>query len=701
MAKRGDARKAAGAAAAAMLTFRKYLENRGKTLSSTPEFLQYYALPYVPNPTEHPSFKQIFKAKWPKDIRMRLERFLDVILESVTLPELYTAFAATKDVLRENRGVSSDDVRRIEERLKTTFMTREENLKNFARNIYTVSVEMVRELERARGGQPVRAEFLSFVQSRLEMFGEALSGQKARSLGKKVGAAVSGVDNAPKSVDFQAARNDLAKLSDLCAQEKSPSLVKESAKKCSRLLQALRWKLNRTRPRAARKKVLEEYVVSDVLGCAAQTTGSAAPDLLLRMLETLDSPIVKEYACRLVNALASDSDGRTYLLQHKRLILMLINVLKSDDRDSFARQNALGALQKFSLRRKAQTIMIEHDLILWLSTILREHTDPNLPNVELSEYTVEYATALLMNLSVRTLGKIKCEDPKVRILDSMNNLLESENSQVRSYVNGTLYSVLSRPVLRERALEMGMDEMMKELMKDGDDDFRHQVKYILEQLQSENTSEEVSEGEEENDEDDPDDDDEEEDDLDEDEDEGDNLEPPRPGELIGDDLLNSLYGDSSTGTALQSTGGRSARRSPPRAAAKESKSDQENPSSTVDMNDSGDYDEDMGSTLTKAEEARNRNAADENFQSRPKIPRTPQMGGTGAAEPGEFDAPMNDDTVSPGMDAKRGVRYNKGDAANEPEYVEGFGDRPKINRTPNTSLYSLPGEFKQPEYTRK
>ena len=81
MAKRGDARKAAGAAAAAMLTFRKYLENRGKTLSSTPEFLQYYALPYVPNPTEHPSFKQIFKAKWPKDIRMRLERFLDVILD--------------------------------------------------------------------------------------------------------------------------------------------------------------------------------------------------------------------------------------------------------------------------------------------------------------------------------------------------------------------------------------------------------------------------------------------------------------------------------------------------------------------------------------------------------------------------------------------------------------------------------------------
>ena len=43
----GAARSAAGAAASAMLNFRKYLESRGKILSSSPEFLQYYALPYV------------------------------------------------------------------------------------------------------------------------------------------------------------------------------------------------------------------------------------------------------------------------------------------------------------------------------------------------------------------------------------------------------------------------------------------------------------------------------------------------------------------------------------------------------------------------------------------------------------------------------------------------------------------------------
>ena len=88
--------------------------------------------------------------------------------------------------------------------------------------------------------------------------------------------------------------------------------------------------------------------------------------------------------------------------------------------------------------------MIDEDLIAWIAGVL-EHTDPAQPEKELSEYTVEYATALLMNLSVRTLGKIKCEDPEVKILDAMNNLLENENQQVADYVNGTLYSIALAP----------------------------------------------------------------------------------------------------------------------------------------------------------------------------------------------------------------------------------------------------------------
>ena len=59
----GDARKAATMAAKAMQGFRKFLETRGKELAQSGEFLAYYALPYVPNPSDHPSFKVCIVSK--------------------------------------------------------------------------------------------------------------------------------------------------------------------------------------------------------------------------------------------------------------------------------------------------------------------------------------------------------------------------------------------------------------------------------------------------------------------------------------------------------------------------------------------------------------------------------------------------------------------------------------------------------------
>lgn len=45
---------------ASMLEFKSFLETRGSTLSQTTEFLPFYALPFVPNPKSHPSYKELF-----------------------------------------------------------------------------------------------------------------------------------------------------------------------------------------------------------------------------------------------------------------------------------------------------------------------------------------------------------------------------------------------------------------------------------------------------------------------------------------------------------------------------------------------------------------------------------------------------------------------------------------------------------------
>ena len=88
--------------------------------------------------------------------------------------------------------------------------------------------------------------------------------------------------------------------------------------------------------------------------------------------------------------------------------------------------------------------MIHLDVIRWIVETLRDEMDT------LSDYTLEYATALLMNLSLRAEGKDKCETLP-DILTVLNDLIEIDNMQVRTHVNGTLYSILTRGSLKHLA----------------------------------------------------------------------------------------------------------------------------------------------------------------------------------------------------------------------------------------------------------
>ena len=70
--------------------FKQYLENRGRALAETPEFLVFYALPFVPEPEHHPSFKGLFAPRWSSDLRQRLDRFLQITIKPQGLPRLLT-----------------------------------------------------------------------------------------------------------------------------------------------------------------------------------------------------------------------------------------------------------------------------------------------------------------------------------------------------------------------------------------------------------------------------------------------------------------------------------------------------------------------------------------------------------------------------------------------------------------------------------
>ena len=64
----------------------------------------------------------------------------------------------------------------------------------------------------------------------------------------------------------------------------------------------------------------------------------------------------------------------------------------------------------------------------------------------------------------------------------LSDLVEHDNLQVRTYVNGTLYSIFTRKKLREDAKSLGMREVLQYLMNQSDEQFKRQIQYILEQL---------------------------------------------------------------------------------------------------------------------------------------------------------------------------------------------------------------------------
>lgn len=80
----------------------------------------------------------------------------------------------------------------------------------------------------------------------------------------------------------------------------------------------------------------------------------------------------------------------------------------------------------------------------------------------LSDYALEYSTALLMNLSLRTLGKKKAADAgSDKLLRVLTELLSHENIEVRPYANGILYATLQDKRVWDTAHEINLAETLK------------------------------------------------------------------------------------------------------------------------------------------------------------------------------------------------------------------------------------------------
>ncbi|GIL56324.1 hypothetical protein Vafri_11698 [Volvox africanus] len=305
----------------------------------------------------------------------------------------------------------------------------------------------------------------------------------------------------------------------------------------ARLLQALRWRLTRSRPGADRWGLIACWIEVDLLDCHTplirnltpaptqsrpatastavmgrassrpQTAAGAAvqPCSLLMVLTSSSNPGVVEEAVRLANAIASDRLGRNYLMMPGgSAVHALMGVLRrftyrgrgaevssgvcSDGaqpedgavtvdrvRDHPAAQQALVTLQKLSLKRVAQSQMVQEGAVEWVVDFLQDLST-------VSPTAVEYGTALLMNLCLRSAGRAAATRCAVPLLSLCESLLDCSNDQVHTYVNGTLYSIFSRASIREAALARGTPDLLERVAQSGRPPFAAQCQYILRQL---------------------------------------------------------------------------------------------------------------------------------------------------------------------------------------------------------------------------
>ncbi|XP_014691543.1 lisH domain-containing protein ARMC9 isoform X5 [Equus asinus] len=497
--------------------FKTYLETKGAALSQTTEFLPFYALPFVPNPMVHPSFKELFQDSWTPELKLKLEKFLGLIFKASNTPKLLTLY-------KENGQSNKEMLQQLHqqlveaERRSMTYLKRYNKIQADYHNLIGVTAELVDSLEATVSGKMITPEYLQSVCVRL------FSNQMRQSLAHSVDFTRPGTASTMLRASLAPTKlKDVPLLPSLDYEKLKKDLTLGSDRLKAFLLQALRWRLTTSHPGEQRETVLQAYISNDLLDCHSHSQRG-----VLQLLHSR-SEVVRQYMARLINAFASLAEGRLYLAQSTKVLRMLEERLKEEDKDIITRENVLGALQKFSLRRPLQTAMIRDGLIFWLIDILK---DPDC----LSDYTLEYSVALLMNLCLRSAGKNMCAKVAGLVLKVLSDLLGHENHEIQPYVNGALYSILSIPSIREEARAMGMEDILRCFIKEGNAEMIRQIEFIIKQLNSEELLDGVLESDDDEDEDDEEDHDTMEADLDKDE-----LIQPQLGELSGEKLLTTEY----------------------------------------------------------------------------------------------------------------------------------------------------------------
>ncbi|KAJ3260133.1 LisH domain-containing protein armc9 [Boothiomyces macroporosus] len=100
-----------------------------------------------------------------------------------------------------------------------------------------------------------------------------------------------------------------------------------------------------------------------------------------------------------------------------------------------------------------------------------------------------------MNLCLRSQGKREaCTSPELT-LKILNELIDHDNIQVKTYVNGCLYSLFADSKMREYGQSIDMESQLKCLKQSADESLAKQIDFVIEKLLDEEVEDDYEDSE--------------------------------------------------------------------------------------------------------------------------------------------------------------------------------------------------------------
>ena len=79
----------------------------------------------------------------------------------------------------------------------------------------------------------------------------------------------------------------------------------------------------------------------------------------------------------------------------------------------------------------------------------------------ISDFTLQFLIAMMMNLSLKRESKRDFEKNKAELVSLVIEHMGNDNDNIRNYVNGTIFLLLTSKEIRQEALKQKLDEVVK------------------------------------------------------------------------------------------------------------------------------------------------------------------------------------------------------------------------------------------------